>query len=234
MEGTRPLLVEFQALVAPSSLGTPRRAVVGWEPSRLSMVIAVLEAHAGLKLGQHDVYLNVAGGLRITEPAADVAAAAALVSSLAGAPLPPDRVYMGEIGLTGALRPVSQSATRLKEAAKLGFQSALGSAGRLENAGRPPIRVETAGDVAELVAGIACGSCFQARKRRARSTPIGGPKARDGSRCVTGLYLRSLTDARLIDDLHRRDPMNNSRSPHSISSFSASSSFPPCSRQFAV
>ena len=84
MEGTRPLLVEIQALVAPSSLGTPRRAVVGWDPARLSMVLAVLEAHAGVRLGQHDVYLNVAGGLRITEPAADLAAAAALVSSLTG------------------------------------------------------------------------------------------------------------------------------------------------------
>ena len=87
IEGTRPLLVEIQALVAPTSLGTPRRAVVGWDPSRLSMVLAVLEAHCGVKLGGHDVYLNVAGGLRIQEPAADLAAAAALVSSLANAPL---------------------------------------------------------------------------------------------------------------------------------------------------
>jgi DNA repair protein RadA/Sms len=157
MEGTRPLLVEFQALVAPTSLGTPRRAVVGWEPSRLSMVIAVLEAHAGLKLGQHDVYLNVAGGLRITEPAADMAAAAALISSLAGTPLPPDRVYMGEIGLTGALRPVSQTAARLKEAAKLGFASALAPKAGREAAGSPPIRLEGAADLADLVAGIAAG-----------------------------------------------------------------------------
>ncbi len=83
IEGTRPLLVEIQALVAPTSLGTPRRAVVGWDQSRLSMVLAVLEAHCGVRLSGHDVYLNVAGGLRIQEPAADVAAAAALVSSLA-------------------------------------------------------------------------------------------------------------------------------------------------------
>jgi DNA repair protein RadA/Sms len=88
IEGTRPLLVEIQALVAPTSLGTPRRSVVGWDSSRLSMVLAVLEAHCGVKLGGHDVYLNVAGGLRIQEPAADLAAAAALVSSLANAPLP--------------------------------------------------------------------------------------------------------------------------------------------------
>ena len=155
MEGTRPLLVEFQALVAPTSLGTPRRAVVGWDPSRLSMVIAVLEAHAGLKLGQHDVYLNVAGGLRINEPAADVAAAAALVSSLSGSPLPADRVYMGEIALTGALRPVGQGAARLKEAAKLGFQAATVPKAGLEGIGKPSIAVQSAADVTDLVAAIA-------------------------------------------------------------------------------
>jgi DNA repair protein RadA/Sms len=121
VEGTRPLLVEIQALVAPSTLGTPRRAVVGWDPSRLSMVLAVLEAHCGLRFSGFDVYLNVAGGLRIQEPAADVAAAAALVSSLAHAPLPADAVYFGEVSLSGAVRPVAQSAARLKEAQKLGF-----------------------------------------------------------------------------------------------------------------
>jgi DNA repair protein RadA/Sms len=125
IEGTRPLLVEMQALVAPSSLGTPRRAVVGWDPSRLSMVLAVLEAHCGVRLGGHDVYLNVAGGLRIQEPAADLAAAAALVSSLAGAPLPADAVHFGEVSLSGAVRPVPQMAARLKEAAKLGFTRAV-------------------------------------------------------------------------------------------------------------
>ena len=125
IEGTRPLLVEIQALVAPSSLGTPRRAVVGWDPSRLAMVLAVLEAHCGVKLGGHDVYLNVAGGLRISEPAADLAAAAALVSSLANAPLPADAVYFGEMSLSGAVRPVAQGAGRLKEAAKLGFVRAV-------------------------------------------------------------------------------------------------------------
>jgi DNA repair protein RadA/Sms len=121
IEGTRPVLVEIQALVAPSSLGMPRRAVVGWDQNRLSMVLAVLEAHCGVKFGGHDVYLNVAGGLRIHEPAADLAAAAALVSSLANAPLPADAVYFGEISLSGALRPVAQTPARLKEAAKLGF-----------------------------------------------------------------------------------------------------------------
>jgi DNA repair protein RadA/Sms len=121
MEGTRPLLVEFQALVAPSPLGTPRRAVVGWDSARLSMVLAVLETHAGVKLGQYDVYLNVAGGLRISEPAADLAAAAALVSSLKGLSLSAETVFFGEIALSGAVRPVPHSLARLKEAAKLGF-----------------------------------------------------------------------------------------------------------------
>src|SRR6478609_9549120 len=125
IEGTRPVLVELQALVAPTSLGTPRRAVVGWDPSRLSMVLAVLEAHCGVKLSGYDVYLNVAGGLRIQEPAADLAAAAALVSSLVNAPLPTDAVYFGEISLSGAVRPVAQTSARLKEAAKLGFGRAV-------------------------------------------------------------------------------------------------------------
>jgi DNA repair protein RadA/Sms len=124
IEGTRPVLVEIQALVAPSALGMPRRAVVGWDQNRLSMILAVLEAHCGVKFGSHDVYLNVAGGLRIQEPAADLAAAAALVSSLANAPLPADAVYFGEISLSGAVRPVAQTPARLKEAAKLGFTRA--------------------------------------------------------------------------------------------------------------
>ena len=101
IEGTRPLLVEIQALVAPTTLGTPRRAVVGWDQNRLAMVLAVLEAHCGVRLSGHDVYLNVAGGLRIQEPAADLAAAAALVSSLADAALPADAVYFGEVSLSG-------------------------------------------------------------------------------------------------------------------------------------
>ena len=125
IEGTRPLLVEIQALVAPTTLGTPRRAVVGWDSNRLSMVLAVLDAHCGVRLSGHDVYLNVAGGLRIHEPAADVAAAAALVSSLTRAPLPPDAVYFGEVSLSGAVRPVAQTAARLKEAQKLGFGRAI-------------------------------------------------------------------------------------------------------------
>ena len=157
MEGTRPMLLEFQALVAPSSLGTPRRAVVGWDPSRLSMVIAVLEAHGGLKLGNHDVYLNVAGGLKVNEPAADLAAAAALVSSYSGHALPPDRVFMGEIGLTGALRPIGQIAVRMKEAAKLGFASAVIPKPGLDAVGKTTLQTHPMSDVADLVATIIRG-----------------------------------------------------------------------------
>jgi len=125
MEGTRPVLVEIQALVAPSPLGTPRRAVIGWDQSRLSMVLAVLEARCGVVIGPNDVYLNVAGGLKISEPAADLAVAAALVSSLSGVPVPHDMVIFGEIGLSGEIRHVGQSEQRLKEASKLGFKSAM-------------------------------------------------------------------------------------------------------------
>ena len=125
MEGTRPVLVEIQALVAPSALGTPRRAVVGWDSARLAMVLAVLEARCGIAIGNRDIYLNVAGGLRVGEPAADLAVAAALLSSLTGTPVPRDTVAFGEIGLSGEVRAVSRSDLRLREAAKLGFSAAL-------------------------------------------------------------------------------------------------------------
>lgn len=136
IEGTRPLLVEIQALVAPSPLGTPRRAVLGWDSNRLSMLLAVLDARCGVSLAQCDVYLNVAGGLKITEPAADLAAAAALLSSFSGAPLPSDRVYFGEISLSGAVRAAAHTQARLKEAQKLGFaQAVLPSLGELDERG---------------------------------------------------------------------------------------------------
>ncbi|MBD8553077.1 DNA repair protein RadA [Rhizobium sp. CFBP 8762] len=132
MEGTRPVLVEVQALVAPTSLGTPRRAIVGWDSARLSMILAVLEAHCGVRLGGHDVYLNIAGGYRITEPAADLAVASALVSSLAGLALPADCVYFGEVSLSGAVRPVAHTGQRLKEAEKLGFSQAVLPSGSVD------------------------------------------------------------------------------------------------------
>jgi len=156
IEGTRPLLVEIQALVAPTSLGTPRRAVVGWDQNRLSMVIAVLEAHCGVRLSGHDVYLNVAGGLRIQEPAADLAAAAALVSSLANAPLPPDAVYFGEVSLSGAIRPVPQTAARLKEAAKLGFARAfVPESAKGEASSEPQLTISANNTLSALVADVA-------------------------------------------------------------------------------
>ena len=129
MEGTRPILVEIQALVTPSTLGTARRAVVGWGAQRLSMILAVLESHCGVRLAQHDVYLNVAGGYKILEPGADLAVAAALTSSLAQAPLPTDAVYFGEVSLSGSVRPVAYAGPRLKEAVKLGFNRAVIPAG---------------------------------------------------------------------------------------------------------
>jgi DNA repair protein RadA/Sms len=173
VEGTRPVLVEIQALVAPSSLGTPRRAVVGWDQSRLSMVLAVLEAHCGVKMGGYDVYLNVAGGLRIVEPAADVAAAAALISSMANAPLPADAVYFGEVSLSGAVRPVAQAAARLKEASKLGFTRAvLPEAARAEISGDSGMTLSPVGNLVTLVSEIAARG--EKRKGPGRTYPVPG------------------------------------------------------------
>ncbi|OHC73516.1 MAG: DNA repair protein RadA [Rhodospirillales bacterium RIFCSPLOWO2_12_FULL_58_28] len=125
MEGSRPMLVEIQSLLAPGSYSSPRRSVVGWDSGRLAMTMAVLETRCGLSLGASDVYLNVAGGLRINEPAADLAVAASLISAESGVPLPPETVIFGEIGLSGEVRSVAHTDQRLKEAAKLGFTSAI-------------------------------------------------------------------------------------------------------------
>ena len=150
MEGTRPLLVEIQALVAPSPLGTPRRAVLGWDSNRLSMLLAVLDARCGVSLAQCDVYLNVAGGLKITEPAADLAAAAALLSSFSGVPLSPDRVFFGEISLSGAVRAAAHSATRLKEAEKLGFSAAVMPTPGELTGNSPSLKIERIGHLKQL------------------------------------------------------------------------------------
>ncbi len=155
IEGTRPLLVEIQALVAPSPLGTPRRNVVGWDGGRLAMILAVLEARCGISLSGRDVYLAVAGGIRLTEPAADLAVAAALLSAEAGRPLPPGLVVLGEVALSGAIRPVPQTEARLREAVKLGFTRALAPARALR---RPPAGMEVKGlsqlaDFAKEIAG---------------------------------------------------------------------------------
>lgn len=125
LEGTRPLLVEIQALVSPTPAANPRRTVVGWDSGRLAMVLAVLDARAGLNFAANDVYLNVAGGMKISEPAADMAVAAALISSLSETPIPSRAVVFGEIALSGEIRSVPQPALRLKEAAKLGFEKAM-------------------------------------------------------------------------------------------------------------
>lgn len=124
LEGSRPVLVEIQALVAPTSFATPKRASVGWDNNRLSMLLAVLEARCGVNFSGYDVYLNIAGGLRITEPAADLAIAAALISAIADKPAPQDAIYFGEIGLSGEVRAVAQPQARIKEASKLGFSKA--------------------------------------------------------------------------------------------------------------
>lgn len=161
MEGTRPILVEIQALVAPSSLATPRRAVIGWDGARLSMVLAVLEAHCGVRFAKQDVYLNVAGGLRIREPAADLAVAAALISSMSGVALPADTVYFGEVSLSGAIRPVTQTTQRLKEAQKLGFIGASGSIMAGENMEPVLPTQKTIVELRDLVAEIASGQAVQ-------------------------------------------------------------------------
>ena len=125
LEGTRPVLLEVQALLSANSGSSPRRAVVGWDSARLAMLLAVLETRCGLKLAGQDVYLNVAGGLRVTEPAADLAVAAALVSAATGQPTSAGSVYFGEVGLSGEVRQVAQAESRLKEAQKLGFERAV-------------------------------------------------------------------------------------------------------------
>ncbi len=150
LEGTRPVLVEIQALAVRMPSGaTPRRAVVGWDAGRLAMVLAVLEARAGLALSGHEVYLNVAGGLRVTEPAADLAVAAALVSALSDAPVPAGTVVLGELALSGEVRRVAHADLRLKEAAKLGFSAALAPPGTRGVGG---LEVQACASVAALVA----------------------------------------------------------------------------------
>jgi DNA repair protein RadA/Sms len=176
MEGSRPVLCEIQALVAPSLLGTPRRAVVGWDGSRHAMVLAVLEARCGVRLGASDVYLNVAGGLRIGEPAADLAVAAALLSALTGRPLEADGVFFGEISLSGAVRAVGQDSARTREAERLGFTQATVPRGA-PAAGSTGIRCKPVGDLAALVASVA------------------GPRAGGASTLTTETHLAAATAA---------------------------------------
>ena len=151
MEGTRPMLLEVQALVSPSTLATPRRAVVGWDSSRLAMIMAVIETRCGVAIGANDVYLNVAGGLRVTEPAADLAVAAALLSSLSGIAVANGSVFFGEVGLSGEIRAVSHAEGRLKEAAKLGFKRAIAPKNRGKaKSGTKGITTNALGHIQEL------------------------------------------------------------------------------------
>jgi DNA repair protein RadA/Sms len=129
LEGSRPLLLEIQALVAPTDLAMPRRVGTGVDPKRLAMIVAVLSRHARVALGQADVFVNVAGGVRIDEPGADLAIALAIVSAAKGAPMKPGTAAFGEVGLTGRLRPATQSERRLEECAKLGLVAAVAPAG---------------------------------------------------------------------------------------------------------
>ena len=158
LEGTRPVLVEVQALLSPNPGGAPRRQVIGWEGGRLSMLLAVLETRCGLRLNATDVYLNVAGGLRVSEPAADLAVAAAIASAAHDRPTSAGTVYFGEVGLSGEIRQVAQAEARLKEAAKLGFDTAC-LPRRLARGGRAlaapdGLRLEEIGHLADLVAGF--------------------------------------------------------------------------------
>lgn len=153
IEGTRPLLCEIQALVSPTPQAQPRRSVVGWDGSRLAMLLAVLEARCGIPFVGLDVYLNVAGGLRISEPGADLAVAAALLSAREDAAFPHDTVVFGEISLSGALRPVTQTEARLKEARKLGFNAALVPEGSKTGTG-PGLTVQKIPGLPDLVGGI--------------------------------------------------------------------------------
>ena len=136
LEGTRPVLVEVQALTVRLASGaTPRRAVVGWDSGRLAMVLAVLEARCGLSLSSAEVYLNIAGGYRLSDPAADLAVAAAIISAWSERPIPSGVIAFGEIALSGEVRPVAHAPLRLKEAAKLGFEKAYVPAGTLNDKG---------------------------------------------------------------------------------------------------
>src|SRR5881409_124585 len=155
LEGSRPLLLEIQALVAPTDLAMPRRVGTGVDPKRLAMIVAVLSRHAGVALGQADVFVNVAGGVRIDEPGADLAIGLAIVSAAKGAPLKPKLAAFGEIGLTGRLRPAAQAERRVEECTKLGLQAAVAPAG---TAARGKLRILAAPTLRAAVAHALAGT----------------------------------------------------------------------------
>jgi DNA repair protein RadA/Sms len=143
LEGTRPLLLEVQALVAPTDLAMPRRVGTGVDPKRLAMVVAVLGRHAGVALANADVFVNVAGGVRIEEPGADLAVALAIASAARGVPVREGMAAFGEIGLTGRLRQSSQAERRLEECAKLGVEAVVAPAGTPDRTGIRLVGAET-------------------------------------------------------------------------------------------
>src|ERR671918_121032 len=143
LEGTRPILLEVQALVSPTDLAMPRRVGTGVDPKRLAMIVAVLGRHAGLALGSADVFVNVAGGVRIEEPGADLAVALAIASASSGVPVQESSAAFGEIGLTGRLRPASQAERRIEECAKLGIGTVLAPPGAVARANPRVVAVET-------------------------------------------------------------------------------------------
>jgi DNA repair protein RadA/Sms len=154
MEGTRPLLVEVQALAAKAGFGTPQRVATGFDGRKLALLLAVLDKRAGLPFAQLDVFVNVVGGLRVQEPAGDLAVAAALASSVYDRALPHDAVFLGEVGLAGEVRPVSQAERRIAEAAKMGMKTVyLGARGVPK---RAPAGVKLVGvkTIAELFASL--------------------------------------------------------------------------------
>jgi DNA repair protein RadA/Sms len=150
LEGTRPVLVEVQALAAKAGFGTPQRVATGYDGRRLALLLAVLDKRAGLQFAQLDVFLNIVGGIRMQEPAGDLAVAASLASSVYDRALPADAVFLGEVGLGGEIRPVSQSERRLAEAAKMGMTTAYLSERGVPRRSAPGIRavgIRTVGDL---------------------------------------------------------------------------------------
>ena len=190
MEGTRPLTIDVQALVAPSELAMPRRLASGFDRNRLSLLLAVLARHGGLGLGQHDVFVNVAGGVRVDEPAADLAVALALASAARGVALGPVCAF-GEIALTGRLRPVTQPERRLGEAARLGLEIAIVPEGAPDG----PLRVRHAATVraaCEIALGVAGGRARALLAMHPAAEPARGRDRLDGGRAgVGGLAARA-------------------------------------------
>lgn len=176
LEGSRPVLVEIQALVAPAAYGTARRAVVGWDSGRLAMVLAVLEARCGLSLAGRDVYLNVAGGLKVTEPGADLAVAVALVSAALDEAVSDRTVAFGEVSLSGDVRRVSRCDARLREAKKLGFATAYAPAQDADASDGSGMNVAAIAALGDLVARFAHDGALDA------ATGNGAPRGEKGDR----------------------------------------------------